>query len=125
MNETRELIAQKAYEIYQSRGGAHGFDQGDWFSAENEILQPVDVKHDVTAGAVRVRARIAGFDAKDLEVILGHRRAVICGVHSEAGRGDGEKKWRAIRIVELPFDVNPTAARATYTNGTLEAVFPR
>ncbi len=34
MNETRSLIAQRAYEIYESRGGSHGSDQDDWLLAE-------------------------------------------------------------------------------------------
>ena len=37
MNETRSLIAQRAYEIYESRGGGHGSDRDDWFMAEAEL----------------------------------------------------------------------------------------
>lgn len=31
-------IRQRAYELYQERGGQHGFDQEDWSRAEAEIL---------------------------------------------------------------------------------------
>jgi hypothetical protein len=31
-------IRQRAYELYQERGGQHGFDQEDWRRAETEIL---------------------------------------------------------------------------------------
>jgi hypothetical protein len=31
-------IRRRAYELYQERGGQHGFDQEDWRRAETEIL---------------------------------------------------------------------------------------
>jgi len=31
-------IRQRAYELYQERGGASGQENEDWFRAENEIL---------------------------------------------------------------------------------------
>jgi len=34
---TREHIAQRAYELYQQRGGAHGRDLDDWLTAEREL----------------------------------------------------------------------------------------
>src|ERR1700758_2130257 len=80
MNETKSLIAQRAYEIYQSRGGEHGYDQDDWFRAEGEISSKLEIHYDVTDRAVRLTAKIPGFDAKDLEVEVGHRRAVVFGV---------------------------------------------
>lgn len=32
-------IQEKAFELYQRRGGAHGDDQADWFEAERIVLQ--------------------------------------------------------------------------------------
>jgi hypothetical protein len=32
-------IQQKAFELYQMRGGAHGDDQADWFEAERIVRQ--------------------------------------------------------------------------------------
>lgn len=31
-------IAQRAYELYLARGGAHGSDWEDWLAAEREVL---------------------------------------------------------------------------------------
>ena len=33
-----QLIAQRAYEIYEARGCVDGFDEQDWLQAEGEIL---------------------------------------------------------------------------------------
>lgn len=127
MNETNELIAQRAYEIYQYRGGGHGSDREDWFGAEQEVLHPLEVDRDVTDSALRLTAQVPGFDAKDLEVAIGHRRAVICGVHSDSNQAPItiRKDTKFMRIVELPFDIDPVLARATLERGTLEIVLPR
>ena len=81
MNETNSLIAQRAYEIFESRGGEHGSDQDDWFGAEDEVLHPLMIERNLSESALQLTAQVPGFDAKDLEVAIGHRRAVICGVH--------------------------------------------
>lgn len=127
MNETRELIAQRAYEIYESRGGGHGSDQDDWFSAEGELLPKLAIEYHVTDGTVKLTARVPGFDARDLEVEVGHRRAVICGVHSASRqtKDSSNSKKKVMRIIELPFDVDPALASATLQGGTLLVVLPR
>jgi hypothetical protein len=33
-----EQIAQRAYELWQQRGGDHGNDRADWLQAEQEIV---------------------------------------------------------------------------------------
>jgi len=33
----RDLIEKRAYELFESRGGHHGFDREDWDEAEREI----------------------------------------------------------------------------------------
>jgi len=35
----RDLIAVRAYEIFQSRGAVHGSDLEDWLQAEKEVLK--------------------------------------------------------------------------------------
>ena len=34
---TDDAIAQRAYELYQARGGTHGADMDDWLQAEREL----------------------------------------------------------------------------------------
>lgn len=35
----RDRIAQRAYELYLARGGDHGQDQDDWYTAERELSE--------------------------------------------------------------------------------------
>lgn len=37
--DARSRIAERAYALYQRRGGHHGQDLQDWLAAEEEILQ--------------------------------------------------------------------------------------
>jgi HSP20 family molecular chaperone IbpA len=126
MNETDGLIAERAYEIYQSSGGERGSDQSDLFEVEQRILDPLAIHGEVNDGVFRLTAQIPGFDANDLEVVVGHRRAVICGVHPDSDRPAGTHRNRTVmRIIELPFDVDPATTRATLQSGTLQIVLAR
>jgi HSP20 family protein len=127
MTETEELVAQRAYEIYESRGGGHGSDRDDWFRAQGEVLREVAVHYDVSDSDVRLTAQVTGFDAKDLEVEVGHRRAVLLGIHSDAKQAANSRRKgkRVMGIVEFPFDVEPRSARATLLGGTLQVVLAR
>jgi hypothetical protein len=35
---SKEMIRERAYELYESRGREHGRDEQDWFRAEQQIL---------------------------------------------------------------------------------------
>lgn len=127
MNETKELIAQRAFEIYQARGGAHGFDQDDWLEAEGLLLPKLDVDYDVSDSSLRLTAQVPGFSAEDLEVEVGHRRAVICGVRHDSDRAANNHRSdrKVMQILDIPFDVDPASAEATLRSGTLQIVLPR
>src|SRR6266851_388427 len=57
MNETNSLIAQRAYEIYQHRGGGQGSGHEDWFSAEQELLPELQVDYELSDSAVRLKTQ--------------------------------------------------------------------
>lgn len=126
MNETDAMTAQRAYEIYQSRGCRLGSEREDWFTAEKELLPPLAVGRHVTDTALRLTAQVPGFAAKDLDVEVGQRRAVICGIHSVSSQlaNDGRRDKRIMRVVELPFEVDPAFSAATLQSGELRVVFP-
>jgi HSP20 family molecular chaperone IbpA len=127
MNETDGLIAEGAYEIYQSRSSEHRSDQPDWFGAEQGILYPLAIHRDVSDGILRLTAQLPGFDAKDLEVVIGHGWLAICGVHPDSDRREDtyRKTGRVIRILDLPFDIDPLTTRATLRSGRLQVALPR
>jgi hypothetical protein len=51
--EIRVRVARRAYEIYESRGGAAGRDVDDWLAAEGEILSVVEEESQRSMDAVQ------------------------------------------------------------------------
>jgi hypothetical protein len=53
-----ELISQRAYELYQSRGGQHGRDFEDWLQAEQDVLSSIALA-EVTISEVPIKPKRA------------------------------------------------------------------
>ena len=64
--EINNLIAHRAYKLFESQGFVHGRDREDWLRAESEILLPVPVDVMETESELTVRADVPGFGEKDL-----------------------------------------------------------
>jgi Protein of unknown function (DUF2934) len=60
-DEARAAISQRAYEIYQRRGGEPGHEIEDWVQAENEILEAL-IKEESQLGAESSAARVLPAD---------------------------------------------------------------
>ena len=75
--EINDLIARRAYELFESSGFTHGHADDDWLLAESEILlqAPVDVTE--TETGLTIRADVPGFREKDLEVRAAPRSLCI------------------------------------------------
>ena len=88
-----ERIQQRAYEIWEREGGAHGVDQRQWLQAEAEIDRETELPFTVDEGlpetreiastdvltveALAMRTGITGQQAQDLIDRLGNDRAAI------------------------------------------------
>jgi HSP20 family molecular chaperone IbpA len=125
ISETNALIAERAYQLCQSRGCEYGFKQGDWVRAERDILAPLSIEQKIAKDTVHLSAEVLGFDAEELEVVIVHLRAVVCGFHAKQLAEDLCKKKRIMQIVELPFSIDIAAAIAHLQGGMLEVVLPR
>lgn len=93
MDERHEKIRQRAYEIWEREGGAHGVDQRQWLQAEAEIDReaalPSEADHALAESgqiassdilmveALAMRAGITGDQAQELIDRLGDDRAAI------------------------------------------------
>jgi len=40
-----EQIQRRAYELFEARGGTHGWDWADWFTAERELTATSAARH--------------------------------------------------------------------------------
>jgi len=132
-NEIQNMIAHRAYGLFESRGCGHGHDVDDWIDAEVEVLHPY--RHDLkeSGEAIIFSAELpSSFTADQLNVSVEPRRLmvsgereldVICGgdepAHTE------KRTQRIFRVEELPVDVDPSRATARLKGETLEIVMPK
>jgi hypothetical protein len=50
--KVREMIAFRAYLLFEARGHVHGHNEEDWRQAEREVLAELIAKYEVPAGAM-------------------------------------------------------------------------
>jgi HSP20 family molecular chaperone IbpA len=72
--DVSNLIARRAFEIFEGRGCAHGNDREDWFLAECELLTPAKFHISESGEQLNVRAEIPGFDRQEIRVSVEPRR---------------------------------------------------
>jgi HSP20 family molecular chaperone IbpA len=132
-NEIHNMIARRAYELFESHGFVHGHDVDDWIEAEVDLLHPY--RHDLkeSAEAIVFRADLPGFFAADqLNVSVEPRRLtvsgereseVICGGDTPAHTE--KRTQRIFGVEELPVDVDPSRATAKLKGEILEIVMPK
>jgi HSP20 family protein len=125
--EINDLIARRAYELFESSGFTHGHAHEDWLRAESEILlqAPVDVTE--TETGFTIRADVPGFREKDLEVRAAPRSLCITGKRQESSdQKEGTTIYserhtkQLFRVVGLPAEIDPDRVNATVSDGLLE-----
>ena len=125
--EINDLIASRAYELFESSGFTHGHAREDWLSAESEILLRVPVDVTETETELTVRADVPGFGDKDLEVRIAPRSLCILGRRQETSDQKeiktvySERRSKQIfRMLDLRSEIDPDGVDATVSDGLLE-----
>lgn len=131
--EIHDLIARRAYEIFERHQHAHGSDVSDWLWAESELLFPC--RHDLKElpEALVLKAEMPGnFTAAELELSIEPHRLMVSGERKvDAICGDAEGSHhqtmpeRIFRVHELPAEVDPSTTTATLQGDMLEVVMPK
>src|SRR3972149_258153 len=95
VREINDLIARRAFELFEANGCAHGHDREDWLRAESEILHPPPPIVMETETDLTFRAKVPGFDAKDIEVRVEPHSLLIVGKRQEAS-----EQTRGVKTVD-------------------------
>jgi len=126
------LIAQRAFEIFEARGSMHGNDLGDWILAESELLTPVKFHLSESGEQLIARAEVRGLHRQEINVSLEPRRLSISGKTESRGEKGSEKHPHSHRhaqlmfhVIDLPCEVDPSKAKATFNDGRFEIVIPK
>ena len=125
--EINNLIASRAYELYESGGFAQGHDAEDWLQAESEILLNVPADIAETETQLTIHAEVPGFSEKDLQVRVAPRSVCITGKRQEVSEQAQEmssyserRANRIFRVLDLPSEIDPVRVDASLGDGKLE-----
>lgn len=110
----RKAIAYRAYEIFESRGRRDGSDMADWFSAESELVKPVNVRIEEAGGRLHVRAGVAGFN--HIQLGVAPARLIIWGEMVRPGNSAAHM----LGEISLPVPIDSRKAEASLNGETLE-----
>jgi HSP20 family molecular chaperone IbpA len=132
LSELYDVIARRAFDIFESRYRSPGHDQEDWFRAESELLQRVSLDVFDSNGKYTVRCEVPGFDSKEIEVIVEPLRMAISS--KPKGTKDEEngqiicsesRARRIFKILDLPSIVDPSKVSAALKDGVLIVDLPK
>jgi len=126
MNEVRDSIAKRAFEIFEGKGGWLGRELDDWLRAESELLHPMHLELAESDSDLTVKAEVPGFSAKDLEINIEPRRLTVTGKRETK---EETKKGKTVyselcgneilRVIDLPAEVDISNVSAVLKDGVL------
>ncbi len=128
-----DLIARRAYAIFERCGRVHGSDVSDWVSAESEVLFPCrHTLKDTPDRLVLVAEMPGSFTANELELsVEPHRLMVSAEKKIEAIYADERgghfqiMPERIFRVHQLSAEVDPSRTTAALRGNILEVVMPK
>jgi HSP20 family protein len=76
---TFDKIRERAFEFFERRGGAPGFDVEDWVRAEHDLFWVPQAELLETEAEFKIKVGVPGFEAKDLDVTAQPTEILIVG----------------------------------------------
>lgn len=128
MDQLMKRVEDRAFHLFQERGGGDGLALGDWFKAESELLKPMPIQVEETESEVIVHAEVPGFEPKELSI---RAESDFIWLHGKAEKKKESEKGakeryseistnEVYRSISLPARVNPDKAHARLDKGVLE-----
>jgi HSP20 family molecular chaperone IbpA len=125
--EMLDMIARRAYEIFESRGRRAGRDMEHWLQAEAELFDRKPINYKESSDGVVLFADVTGFSPRELEVDLEPKRVTIIGKHqsqseqtTSSGAVSEKRSTRLLRTLQLPVEIDTRRATARLNGGVLE-----
>jgi HSP20 family molecular chaperone IbpA len=129
-----EQIRERAYHIFQGRGGFPGDPVADWLDAQRELVSPVEFTVKEQKKNIVVEADLKGFTSDEIEIEVEGDTLKIFGSHTEtaSGKKKGEEAAQATssqhfyQSMTLPAEVDLDETHAKlFKNGKLKITLPR
>src|ERR1051326_1729057 len=125
MREMHDRVMRRAYEIFESAGGA-GNDLEHWNQAERELYWKPALELSEKDGQLQLEAAVSGVEAKDIDIEVTPEDIILkAEVHHEHKDQKGTVHYcefetgRMFRSIHLPKKINPDKVKAEFKNGLL------
>jgi HSP20 family molecular chaperone IbpA len=97
LQDTVEMVRQRAFELFEHRGYSPGNDLADWVQAEHDLFWVPPAELAETDNEVEITVAVPGFDPKEVHVTAQPGEILIQGNHEK----HLEKKERGILYSEF------------------------
>jgi HSP20 family protein len=127
LNQLRDAISRRAYELFESRGYQAGQSLSDWLRAEFELTTRVEFELTRENGNLLVTAEVPGFTEKEIQVSVAGCNLMVSGRKEPSEKtpeGEKAEKREFFFSVELPADVDAEKVDASLAYGVLKIKLP-
>lgn len=121
LDRYRNLVARRAYDLFERHGHMDGNDVSNWLDAENELAMTLPEVREF-GGTYTVEFALPGLSAEEVQVCAHEDRAIVSAESCSraAALGGGMQESRSIYyMVRWPEATQPDSASATMENGRL------
>jgi len=132
MTNIVEKVRDRAFQNFESRGGADGRSLDDWLQAERELIATPEAEVVEKDGKFQVRVAVPGFDSKDIHITATAMSLFVeADVKHSHEKKDGDVylcefgRKHLFRRLDLPAPVNVDKVTATLDHGILELAAPK
>ena len=132
VQEHRQSIVRRAYELFKETGFSNGHDLEEWQQAVSEMLRQVPLQVTETDDEISLRAEVPGFTEKDLEVKVDPHRVFIAGKQEEWSESKEDepifserKSKEFLRECLLPAEIETEKVTAELNGGVLNIRLPK
>jgi hypothetical protein len=123
-----EVIACRAYEIFESRGGAGWHELEDWRQAETDVRSKLCFGRTSSNDSLVVSCDVAGFKEGSVEIWVAPRQMTICGKllrHKEQVSSSAHAyQGTVIRVIALSAEIEPSRATLHLKRNFMEIHLP-
>lgn len=127
-----EQVQQRAFELFERRGGAPGRDLDDWLAAEHDVLGWPAAELKEGPNDYEVEVTLPGFAAKDVEVTATPTQLIVhAAVEQQASGKEAGVAWSEFgtndvyRRLSFPERVDAQKVTADFDNGLLRVKAPK
>ncbi len=129
----QEIVARRAFELFQSHANQFSADLDDWFRAERELFPQPNILLRQADGRFEIDAALPGADPKKVDVKVTAEDLLITAERARpksenvtaaeaATTSDGMVQY--FRAIHLPEPIDPDKVKAEYKEGILHLTAP-